>query len=246
MKLPSAVRLVGSVALLSKDDFRFAFSTAMKDEAAALPKTYKPQHVVILFDEWNGHNESETIFTNEDKNFADFVMREFTIGKVIPVFLSHNEALANQLCYLNEGGTKIRPFPQCFDPRCAWECGDGKNENTKYLPTSAIEWKSPAWSTEDLLNIAAGQEVVLDVPSTPCSFENTKLVPMVPPENHGVLTGTSPLLAMQICRTATIAKATQLASGGRQQALLNVELPTMEHHRAPFQPPAQTRGSAIV
>ena len=39
------------------------------------------------------------------------------------------------------------------------------------------------------------------------------------PEASRVLTGMSPLLPMQLCLTATVKEATQLASGGRQQAL---------------------------
>lgn len=227
--------------LLSTEDFCYAFGQAMKDEAAALPITLSPQHVVNLFDEWNGHKESDSIFTNEDANFADFVFREFNIGNVTPVFLSHSETLANQLCYLNMG-TKIRPFPQCIDPQCEWERGDGVDDDSKYLLNAKIEWRRPVWTTQDLVNIGAGQEVLLGVPITMCSWGNTKRVPMALPADHTELAGMSPMMAMQAFRATTRVEALQKVSGGRHQALLNLELPTMEQ-KGPAQ--AQNRPARL-
>ena len=211
--------------LLSKEDFRYAFAQAIKNVAAALPNTEIPQHVVLLFDEWNGHDESESIYTNEDKNFADFVMRKFSEDDVLPVFLTHNEGLANQLCYLNRG-RKIRPFPGCIDPRCEWECGDGNNKNSKYVMGKEIIWKHPNWMPEDLLSIGEGQEVWLQVPpKIMCSLKTTKRVPMTLPSDPTELMGLTPKEATQKFRNITRAEALQKASGGRQQALL--ELPEM-------------------
>ena len=221
---------------LSQEDFRYAFITALTDEAAALPNLVIQNHVVILFDEWNGEKGNDPVYTIEDMNFADYVMRAVVNTKVIPVFLSHDESFANELCNLNLG-TKIRPFPNCVDPTCPWEVGNGKDEATKYLKDSTIRWMTPKWTTEDFLNIAAGQDVVLGT-STLC-FGGTKLVPLEPPEDLGLLYGLSPQAAMEQCRFATIAKATQQAEGGRRQRLLDMELPAPAPARSSFQPPTQ-------
>ena len=205
--------------LLSKEDFRFAFAEAIKNEAAALPATEIPQHVVILFDEWNGSGESDSLFTSEDKNFADFVMRKFSEDDVLPVFLTHNENLANQLCYLNRG-RKIRPFPNCVDRQCEWERGDPNDEDSKYVVGKKIIWKHPHWMLKDLLRIGEGQEVWLPVPPKMCSLKTTKRVPMTLPSDPRELMGLTPKEATRKCRSITRTEALQKASGGRQQALL--------------------------
>jgi hypothetical protein len=135
---------------LSNENFRKCFVEAMEREADLLSLKGRPQHLVLLFDEFNSINDS---------SFAFFLMQTFThIQNVIPVFITMHDSVANTLCYTNKG-VKMRPFPSHIDLGCDWQSGD-----PKYQKGAAISWMPPVWKNEDMKQVVASQKVSVDAP----------------------------------------------------------------------------------
>jgi hypothetical protein len=103
---------------------------------------HKKEHVVkpvvVIFDAFDRAGlEWFNVF-----NFASDCMRQFANTAVVPIFITSDLVIANQLSWLNNG-SRIRPHPAVYDPNCPF----GIEEEIK--KGKEIKWVPIRWDLED-------------------------------------------------------------------------------------------------